>query len=205
MRACPFCRELYADGEQATCAVCAVALVPFERLAPSREVLDEDGALQDPASELLPRAYWRRGRGLLAAFALFGLAAFVSPWVHVTMPDITTYSGMALARRLGWPWGAGVAWFVLLPVVLSRRTIAKMRGARVAACFLSAVPGTTAALLLALPPHGSHGVPVRFTFGWGVHATLALSVIALGLALFFGGRIDDVRVRRGTSAGQVVH
>ncbi len=179
--------------------------MPFERLAKSGEALDDDAEPQDPHWEILPRAYWRRGRGVLAALALFGLTAFVSPWVHVTIPDIATYSGMALARRLGWSWAAGVAWFVLLPVVISRRSIAKMRGARVAACFLSAVPGTTAGLLLALPPHGSHGVPLRFTFGWGIHATLALSVIALGVALFFGGRLDDVRVRRGTSAGQVVH
>ena len=28
---------------------------------------------------------------------------------------------------------------------------------------------------------------------------------AVGFALFFGGRVDDIKVRRGTSAGQMVH
>jgi hypothetical protein len=98
-----------------------------------------------------------------------------------------------------------VAWFVLLPIVLSRRSIMQMRGARVAASFLAAIPGTTAILLLARPPHGGHGVPLRFTFAWGLYATLAASVGALTAALFFGGRVDDIRVKRGSSTGQVVH
>jgi hypothetical protein len=80
-----------------------------------------------------------------------------------------------------------------------------MRGARVAASFLAAVPGLTAALLLSRPQHGAHGVPLHFTWGWGLFATLALSVVALGFAFFFGGRVDDIPLRRGTSAGQVVH
>ncbi len=167
--------------------------------------MDEDGIPHEPEWEPLPRTYWRRGRGALAVLTVCGVAAFVSPWVHVTLPDVTTYSGVALAHRLGWAWGAGVAWFVLLPVVLSRRSIVQMRGARVATSFLSAVPGTTAALLLARPPHGSHGVPLRFSFEWGIYATLALSIAALAVGLFFGGRPDDIRLRRGTSAGQVVH
>jgi hypothetical protein len=110
-----------------------------------------------------------------------------------------------MLRRLGWAWGAGVAWFVLLPTVLSRRSIMHMRGARVAASFLAAVPGVTTAVLLARPPHGAHGVPLRFVFGWGLYGTLALSAVALGFALFFGGRVEDIALRRGTSAGQVVH
>jgi hypothetical protein len=80
-----------------------------------------------------------------------------------------------------------------------------MRGARVAAAFLAAVPGTTVAVLLARPPHGAHGVPVHFTFGPALFATLGLSIVALGAAILLGGRADDIRVRRGSSAGQLVH
>jgi hypothetical protein len=80
----------------------------------------------------------------------------------------------------------------------------QMRGARVAACFLGAVPGVTAGILLARPPH-AHGIPVRFDFQAGLYATLGLSVAAVVLGLVFGGRLDDIRVERGTSRGQVVH
>jgi hypothetical protein len=118
---------------------------------------------------------------------------------------VVTYSGLDIARKLGWAWAAGVAWFVLFPIVLSRRSIMQMRGARVAASFLAAIPGTTATLLLSRPPHGGHGVPLRFTFEWGIYATLGISAVSVAVAFFFGGRVDDIRVKRGTSAGQVVH
>jgi hypothetical protein len=203
--ACPFCREMFPRKEQGPCPVCGVPLVALEKLPPSHEALSEDGIPPEPEWEPLPVTFWRRGRGALALLAAAGLVAFFAPWVRETMPDIVTYSGFALARRLGWAWGAAVGWFVLLPVVLSRRSVMKMRGARVAASFLSAVPGLTAALLLARPPHGSHAVPLRFAFAWGLYGTLGLSLLALGFALFFGGRVDDIAVGRGTSAGQVVH
>jgi hypothetical protein len=146
-----------------------------------------------------------RSRGPLALLAVLGLAVFFVPWVHVTMPDIVSYSGFALARRLGWAWGAGVGWFVLLPTVVTRRSIMKMRGARVAAAFLSAVPGVTGAILLSQTPHGPYGVPLHYTWEWGVYATVGLSVVAVAFALLFGGKVDDIQVRKGTSAGQVVH
>ncbi len=203
--ACPFCRDLFAPGERNACPVCGVTLVPLDRLPPSADAIAEDGVPHQPEFDPLPPWYPGRGRAALTALALAGLVAFFLPWVDVTLPDIITYSGCALARRLGWAWGAGVGWFVLLPTVASRRSIAQMRGARVAAAFLAAVPGVTAALLLARPPHGSHGVPLRFAFAGGIYATLVLSAMALGFAVFFGGRVDDIRLRRGTSRGQLVH
>jgi hypothetical protein len=203
--ACPFCRELFEPRERRACPVCGVALVPLDRLPPSIDAQAEDGVPHRPEHDALGAAYLGRGRGALALLAVAGLVAFMAPWVRVTMPDIVTFSGFALAKRLGWSWGAGVAWFVLLPTVLSRRSIAQMRGARVAASFLAAVPGVTAAVLLSRPPHGSHGVPLRFEFGEGLYATLGLSLLAVAFALFFGGRVDAIVVRRGTSQGQVVH
>lgn len=203
--ACPFCRDLFRQGERDKCAVCGVALVAFDKLPPSHEALAEDGSPLEPEREILPATYLRRGRGLLVGIALAGLVAFFLPWVQLTMPEIVALSGFALAQRLGWAWGAGVAWFILVPTVLSRRSILQMRGARVAAGFLSAVPGTTVAVLLARPPHGAHGVPVHFTFGPALFATLGLSIVALGAATALGGRADDIRLRRGSSAGQLVH
>jgi len=202
--ACPFCREMFEKREREACPVCGVSLVAFEKLPPSEEALGEDGAPAEPEWEPLPATYVGRGRGPLALVAVAGLVAFALPWVHLTMPDVVDYSGLELSTRLGWVWGAGVAWFVLAPTVLSRRSIMQMRGARVAACFLGAIPGVTAAILLARPPH-PHGIPVRFAFQAGLYATLGLSVAAFALGLVFGGRLDDIRVERGTSRGQVVH
>lgn len=203
--ACPFCRDMFEKGEEGTCPVCGVPLVAFEKLPPSADALDPDEIPGRPESERLPATYLGRGRGPLAALALAGLVAFWLPWVELTMPDVMALTGVALAQRLGWAWGAGVAWFILVPTVLSRRSILQMRGARVAAAFLSAVPGATVVVLLTRPPHGAHGVPVRFTFAPALYGTLALSVLALAVSLFFGGRLDDIRLRRGSSAGQLVH
>jgi hypothetical protein len=202
--ACPFCREMFQRDEQTKCPVCGVALVAFEKLPASADAVSDDLPIE-PEDELLPRGYLGRGRGLLVALGVAGLAAFFLPWIEVTLPDVVSLSGFSLARRLGWAWGAGVAWSVLVPTVFSRRTIRQMRGARVAAAFLVAVPAATVAVLLARPPHGGHGVPLRFTFAPALYATLGLSLVALVVAALFGGRADDIRVRRGSSAGHLVH
>ncbi|HEY1694758.1 MAG TPA: hypothetical protein VGG39_21450 [Polyangiaceae bacterium] len=203
--ACPFCREMFPVEEHSTCPVCAVPLVAVQKLAVSDEALSEDGIAREPAWEPLGPLYFGRSRGPLVVLGVLGLVAFFLPWVHLTMPDVVSLSGFDLARRLGWSWGAGVAWFVLVPTVVTRRSVMKMRGARVAASFLAAIPGVTAAILLARPPHGAHGVPVHFSWGIGLAATVVFSAAAVGFALFFGGRVDDLSLRRGTSAGQVVH
>ena len=196
---------MFERHERKACPVCGVALVAFEKLPRSAGVLGEDGIPEEPEWQPLPIGYVHRGRGALTLFAILGFIAFFAPWVHLTMPDVVSYSGFEIARRLGWAWAACAAWFVLLPTVVSRRSVMQMRGARVAASFLAAIPGTTAALLLTRPPHGAHGVPVHFTFAWGLYATLVVSALSLMAALFFGGRVDDIRVERGTSTGQVVH
>ena len=196
---------MFEQRERQACPVCGVALVSFEKLPRLHGALSEDGIPDEPEWEPLPITSVRRGRGVLTLAGALGLVAFFAPWVHLTMPDVVSYSGFEIARRLGWAWAAFAAWFVLLPTVVSRRSVMQMRGARVAASFLVAIPGTTAVLLLTHPPHGAHGVPVHFTFAWGLYATLAVSALSLPVALFFGGRVDDIRVKRGTSAGQVVH
>ncbi len=203
--ACPFCRELFDRREEKSCAVCGMPLVALDRLPPSIEATGDDGIPDAPEYRPLPPAYLGRGRGLLAALALVGLVAFFLPWVRVTLPDIVSYSGLDLAKRLGWAWGAGVAWVVLMPTVVSRRSIMTMRGARLAAAFLAAVPGATVLVLVLRPPHGSHGVPLRFTYGPGLFATAVVSIAAMIVGVMFGGRVDDIAVKRGTSKGQTVH
>jgi hypothetical protein len=202
--ACPFCREMFEQGEHPSCPLCGVALTPFEKLPPSHDAMHEDGIPVAPEHEPLPRGYMGRGKGALAALSLVGLILFFLPWIQMTLPDIVAISGFDLARRLGWSWGAAVAWVVLVPTVLSRKSIAELRGARVAAAFLSAVPAVTVTILLLRPPHGGL-VPVRFTYDWPLYATLVVSVVAAAFAVTLGGRVDDIKVSRGSSHGQALH
>ena len=93
---------------------------------------------------------------------------------------------------------------VLVPTVLSRRTIWQLRGARVAAAFLSAVPLVTTMILWMKPPHGGL-IPVKFEYGFAFFATMVLSAIAIVLSVGLGGKIEDIKVVRGTSKGEVLH
>jgi hypothetical protein len=201
--ACPFCHELFARGEAQVCPACGLALTDLAKLPMSHDAMAEDdfGIPMQPHLEPLSWFEVRRGRGILLAGAVLGLIAFYAPWVNMTSPEIHLLSGADLAKRSGWIWGAAVAWFVLFPMTLTRRSIDQMRGARVAAAFLSAVPAVTVSILWLMPPHTRH-VPIRFDWGWGLYATLALGLIATIAAVRFGGRIDDIKVARGAVAGR---
>jgi hypothetical protein len=203
--ACPFCREMFEGGEREVCPHCDVPLAAFEKLPRSHEAaLDDDGIPVEPQHEPLRMTDMRRGKGAIFALAIAGLTFLFLPWVRVTLPDEATYTGFELARRLGWAWGAGCAWVVLVPTVLSRESIAQLRGARVVATFLSAIPALTVGILLARTPHRAL-VPVRFEWGWPMYATLLVSAVAMVVSLRLGGKIDDLRVERGTSSGNTLH
>lgn len=204
--ACPFCRELFELGEAKACPVCGVPLTKLEKLPLSHDALhDEGGVPLAPELEPLPWTYFGRGRGLLTLTALAGLAFFFLPWVHLTMPDDVFKSGFTMAHeRIGWAFATLAAWVVLIPTVLSRRTIAHLRGARVAAMFLSAIPAITALILLMKPPRGGI-IPVRYTWEWPIYATVAASALGIALAIRLGGSISDIKVNRGSSEGQVLH
>ena len=127
-------------------------LVAFEKLPPSLETHDEFGLPRDPLHEPLPwtyaRAQSRRARGDRRSS---GWRSSSCRGSTRRFPRTIHFSGFLLARRIGWVWGAGVGWLVLVPTVLSRRTIAQMRGARVAAAFLSATSLVSCAILLFVP------------------------------------------------------
>jgi hypothetical protein len=184
-------------------------LAKFEDLPPSLEA-EEGGVPTAPENEVLPWTYVGRGRGVLAMLGLAGMVLFFLPWVLRTFPDTRTFSAFDLAHeRIGWMWGPFAAWSVLVPTVVSRRTIAKMRGARVAAAFLSAVPIVAVANLLLHPPKGTmiggFVIASKIAWQWPIYATLAASVVAVAMSVRFGGRVDDIKVSRGTSKGQHLH
>ena len=204
--ACPFCREMFEEGEAKACPVCGMELTKFDKLPPSLDAIhDEGGVPLAPELELLPWAYLGRGKGPLVVLAAVGVVLFFLPWVQLTLPYIDAKSGFDLAhQRIGWLWASFVGWTVLIPTVLSRRTIAQLRGARVAAAFLSAIPAVAVAILLLKPPHGGI-VPVRYSWDWPIYGMLAVALTAIVFALRLGGRADDIKVSRGTSQGQHLH
>jgi hypothetical protein len=185
------------------CPACGLTLTDIAKLPLSHDAMAEDdfGIPIQPHLENLPWFEVRRGRGVLLAGAVLGFVAFFAPWVNMTSPEIHLLSGADLAKRSGWIWGAGVAWFILFPMTLTRRSIDQMRGARVAAAFLSAIPVLTVSILWLMPPHARY-VPIRFEWGWGLYATLVLGLVATFAAVRFGGRIDDIKVARGAVAGR---
>jgi hypothetical protein len=202
--ACPFCREMFELGEAKECPVCGMALVAFEKLPPSLETHDEFGLPRDPLHEPLPWTFTGRMRGALAVVGLVGIALFFLPWIHQTLPEDYIFSGFWLSRRLGWLWGAGVGWLVLVPTVLSRRTIAQMRGARVAAAFLSATSLVSCVNLYVFPPHSPHYKP-HFVFEPAFWLTAIVSCVAIVLSLKLGGRVDDISLTRGRVTGEALH
>jgi hypothetical protein len=209
LEACPFCHEMFPKGETDECPICGVRVVPASRL-PESAPTDEDGVPRDPAAEVLPWMFLGRARGPLLLIAVLGGIAFCLPWVHTFTPDRRVFTGIDIARRTGLTWAVGVAWFTLLPLVGSRRTIAGMRGARLAAAVLSAIPMLVTLALLLNPPRSAEvrGIVVHLRFAWDpwIFVTLGLAAVATFLSAFrFGGKVDDIEVKRGTSAGHTVH
>jgi hypothetical protein len=130
-----------------------------------------------------------RGRGALLLLAVLGLAAFFCPWVAVHRPEDMVLRGFDLARgRAGWLWGGAVGFFVLLPLLWTRRTVARLMGARVIATFLAATTWLEIAVLVAFPPRRGL-IPIELEWRWGLYLSAAVSLAATAVALRLGGRL----------------
>jgi hypothetical protein len=205
--ACPFCREMFAQDEVERCPSCEIDLRPLTELPPSHDasLLDEPLPQEPPEDQVLPWSYLGRGRGALILLSLAGLAAFFAPWLHETSPEIRTWSGMEFSRHLGWIWGGGLGWFVMLPLVASRRTIRQMRGARVAAAFLAATVLVTVVARLAVTPTPDPRVALRFVWGWGLYAAGLLSALALLVSFRFGGSLKEMSSQTERRGDETLH
>lgn len=191
--ACPFCRELFARGERQTCPDCGVGLLPMHALPLSEEAraLDPEPPVH-PMDEALPATFLGRGRGALLAVAALGLACFFAPWVTTTRPELASYTGMELAGRAGWLWGGAVGWFILLPLVFTRRTIARLRGVRVVTALFAGLTVAEAIVLVTLTPAGGKYVTRALEWEWGLWASAALSVAGVLIAARLGGaRVEE--------------
>jgi hypothetical protein len=132
MRFCPFCREAFDDVSR--CPVHDVELVSLRELgalAAAQGSEERDGSLWSP----------QRGRAQVAIGALLTLIAFFCPFGSLTGELAVTNTLFTLARgrslRL---WLVPAAALALLSVLYRRRSGVALRGARVAAVFLSLVP-----------------------------------------------------------------
>jgi hypothetical protein len=141
-----------------------------------------------PEDVVLPWTFMGAGRGLLFALALLGLASFFLPWAHELAPERRTLSGPELAMKLGTMWSPFVAFFVTAPLVATRRSLAKMRGARVAVMFLAAMSAIASLTRIVFPPQGTRIDPHTVEWGLGLYASLAISLATIGAAARFGGK-----------------
>ena len=155
--------------------------------------------------EKLPWTYTGRNRALLLVLAAAGLALFFAPWVHESAPELRVLSGYGLARLTGFFWAPAVAWFVLFPLVLTRRSVYKMRGARVAVAFLAGMALVTVGVLLAHPPRPRPSALCASIGQWGIYAAGGVALLAVVAAFGFGGRLDDIPTRQIRRGDETLH
>ncbi len=194
--ACPFCRELFSKEETRTCPTCGLPLSPMSKLPLSYEAYLEEEWLEKPEWITLGWTYWRRGRGVLMGIGIAGFILFFLPWVKVISPESLTLSGTDLARALPWIWACPVAWLMLVTTAVSRRSVAKMRGARVATALFCAVPVVTIVVLILTPPT-SRWIPIRFDYSWWMYATGLLGAMGLPFSVLFGGKLNNLPLPAG--------
>ena len=204
--ACPFCRQLFEPREASACPDCGLGLKDLGKLPPSYDAQIEYPELPvPPHMETLPWTYAGRSRAILLGLPLLGLVAFFMPWVSETAPELRELTGFGLARLSGLFWAPAVAWFVVFPLVLTRRSIHKMRGARVAVGFLAAIALITVGELFGHPPQSSAHRVVRFDFAWGLYASGLVAFAGVLAALGFGGKLDDIPTQRPRRGDETLH
>lgn len=206
LTACPFCRQMFDASELTSCPDCGLALKDLTKLPPSYDAqIEYPEEPIPPHMETLPWTYLGRNRGLLLLLCLAGISAFFAPWIHETAPEIRTLSGYGLAQLRGYFWAPAVAYFVMIPLVITRRSIYKMRGARVAVAFLAGIVITTVAVRFGFTPTGSHLRPVQIEWAWGLYVTGLVALASLAAAIGFGGRLDDLPTRKERRGDEILH
>ncbi len=193
---CPFCRELFAQDEGPKCPDCDLPLVPLHQLPLSLEGQAEaaTGQVDPPEDQNLPLHYFRRGRGSLPLVALLGMALFTMPWVSLMRPDEIMLSGFDLAvSNAPWLWGGAVGWFLLIPLVLSRRTLNQMYGIRIICTLFALMTAGETTLMLLRPPTEHQYFATGLEYCWGIYASLFVSLIGAFVSVRLGGSMDDLR------------
>jgi hypothetical protein len=161
---CPFCREAYEGPLR--CPSCDVELVGLRELGELAAATAPDDA---------PLSVWspKRGRGALGFGALLTLIAFFCPFATLAGELQVTNSLYTLARgrslRL---WLVPLAAFALLLLLYRRRNGPSMRGARVAAIFLSLIPSAVVSFSLV----GAHSAALRMAESYRADVSLQVGL-----------------------------
>jgi hypothetical protein len=198
LRACPFCRALYGPNDGRRCPDCDVELVPMNELPLSHEARELEEERVHPDDVRFRWNDFAHGRGGLLLLSGLGLGTFFCPWVEVSRPEDVVLSGFDLARRATWLWGGATGFFVLLPLLWTRRTLSRLRGARVIATLFSALTWLEVLVLLAFPPRRGL-VPLEFGWTWGLYASAAVSFAATLIALRLGGSAPAAPPRKSVA------
>lgn len=200
MRFCPFCREAFDEVDR--CPSHDVELVTLREL----------GALAAAGvSDEIDSSAWspRRGRGILAGGALLTLLAFFCPFGSLILPEAAaamepvavTNTLLTLARgrslRL---WIVPIAALSLLLLLYRRRSGVALRGARLAALFVSVLPSVVVcvtwygarAAAEAIAGPGQSGA--EFHLGFGSWLVFASGLVCCWGSLVLGARAKP-RVR----------
>lgn len=193
---CPFCRELFAEDEGPNCPDCELPLVPLRQLPLSHDGKAE--ALQQgvdpPEDQTLPQLYMGRSRGALLLTSLAGLGLFWAPWVSVERPDSEVLSGFDLASsNAPWLFGGAVGWFILVPLLLSRRSVSELRGIRVIATLFCAMTLGEASMLLLRPPQSEGYFSIGLEYQWGLFGSALVALVGGYFAMRLGGSLADLR------------
>jgi hypothetical protein len=181
------------DEHVARCPDCGVELVPLHQLPPSAEtLLEREAELHQIPLELQKRSVFdlSRGRGLMVVIAVLGLAGFFQPWFIMEKPETLVLSGFKIARFFaGWLWAGAVGWFILIPLVLSRRTIADLRGVRIICAFFASLTLGEILVLANSSPTSKVRVPVEFGWSYGLFWSALASIFGIIVAMKLGGSL----------------
>ena len=170
-------------------------MVPFHEAAPSPETqLEHEYLLEQTPIEWRRLAFWdfRRGRGLLPVLAILGLLTYALPWFSQTLPETRILTGYQLARHhVGWLWGGAVGWFTLIPLVVTRRSIAAMRGVRMISAVFASLTATEVLVFVNITASRQNQVVVQFAWEWGIWISCFVSALGACIAANLGGSVPD--------------
>lgn len=195
---CPFCRELFTEEEGPSCPDCELPLVPLHALPLSMEgraeMLAAQGPVDPPEDQHLPRTYMGRGRGATTLLSALGLGLFFAPWVELERPDAITLTGHDLATtNAPWLWGGAIGFFLLIPLVQSRRSVTEMVGIRVISAFFPLLTLGEVALLLLNPPSTHSYFSSGLAYSWGLYLSGVVAAAAVLTGARLGGSLKDFR------------